>query len=177
MSEITAEALLEKLLKGKIIHDKFAKDMREKFLINGRTIDTWETRFKITINTDNLTPPICRQFDLLLLELNQEAAFYHAVASMKLQMLKRGHDSAFRDKYFALVQEYEAKMSGKGKLPAAATLENLAKVETDNVESAQSVAEVEEQFWSDIMDHLTTCRKIIENATLNNNVEAKLLNR
>ncbi len=173
MSEDTkAESLLAKLLKGKAIHDKFAAEMRAKLLINNETMATWEKKFKITISTDDLTPAICKQLDVLLLDHNQEAAFYHAVASAKLQMLKRGGDSAYRDKFFALVQEYKDKGA---KLPASATLENLAKVETDDIESAQTIANIEKQFWSDILDHLTTCRKIIENATLNSNVEARLL--
>jgi hypothetical protein len=171
MSDAKAEDLLARLLKGKAIHDKFAKDMREKLLINGESMDSWEDKFKITINTNDLNPAICKQLDLLLLEHNQEVAFYHAVASAKSQMLKRGGDSAYRDKFYALVQEYK---EGNKKLPAAATLENLAKVENDDIESAQSIAEVEKLFWSNILDHLTTCRKIIENATLNSNVEAKL---
>ena len=171
--DIKAEDLLVRLLKGKAIHDKFAVEMRQRLLINGETIDTWEKKFKITIATDDLNPAQCKQMDIMLLDRNQEAAFYHAIASAKVQMLKRGGDSAYRDKFFAIVEEWKAK---GGKLPASATLENLAKVETDDVESAGTIANIEKQFWSDILDHLTTCRKIIENATLNSNVEARLLN-
>lgn len=174
MSDIKAEDLLARLLKGKAIHDKFALEMRTKLLINEETMDHWEKEFKITINTDDLNPAMCKQMDVILLNKNQEAAFFHAIASAKLQMIKRGGDSAYRDKFFALVQEYKDKGA---KLPASATLENLAKVETDDVESAETIASIEKQFWSDILDHLTTCRKIIENATLNSNVEARLLNR
>ncbi len=173
-TDAKAEDLLARLLKGKAIHDKFAIDMREKLLINGDTMDSWEDKFKIRINTDDLNPAMCKQMDVILLQHNQEVAFYHAVASAKVQMIKRGGDSAYRDKFYALVQEYKDKGA---KLPASATLENLAKVETDDVESAETIASIEKQFWSDILDHLTTCRKIIENATLNSNVEARLLNR
>lgn len=166
-----ADELLSKLLKGKEIHDLFAANMRKQLLINGKTMEQWEDRFKIKIPTDDLTPAICRQYDYKLLELNQEASFYHAIAGAKLQMIKRGGDSTYRDKFFAIVQEYKEKNI---KLPAAATLENLAKVETDDVESAQSIAEVERDFWSDILNHLSSCRKIIENATFNSSIEAKL---
>lgn len=171
-SEEKANTLVDSIMEGKEIHDKFADNMRKKFLINGKTMDEWEEQYRVTIETDNLTPAICRQYDVKLLEYNQEVAFFHAMAAAKLQLLSRGHASAYRDKFYALVQEYKDK---GGKLPAAATLENLAKVETDDVESASTIAEVEKTFWSNIMDHLTTCRKIIENATMNNNVEARLL--
>lgn len=172
-AEEKAQDLTARLLKGKEIHDKFSQEMRAKLLINGETLSSWEDKFKITVNTSDLNPAICKQYDVILLQHNQEAAFYHAVASAKVQMLKRGGDSAYRDKFFALVQEYQSKGA---KLPAAATLENLAKVETDDIESAKTIADIEKQFWSDILDHLTTCRKIIENATLNSNVEARLMN-
>ena len=171
-SEEKANTLVESIMKGKEIHDKFAENMRKNFLINNKTMDAWEEQYRVNIETDNLTPSICRQYDLKLLEFNQEVAFFHAMAAAKVQLLSRGHTSAYRDKYYALVQEYQTKGA---KLPAAATLENLAKVETDDVESATTIAEVEKSFWSNIMDHLTTCRKIIENATMNNNVEARLL--
>lgn len=174
MSENKAEALSAKLLKGKEIHDQFALDIKDKLKINGQTMEFWEKRFKVTLNTDNLSPAICKQWDVTLLEFNQEVAFYHALASAKVQMIKRGSESVYRDKFFAIVEEYKAK---DVKLPASATLENLAKVEVDDVESAQTIAQIEKQFWSDVLDHLTTCRKIIENATLNSNVEARLMPR
>lgn len=171
-SEEKATSLIDSLMQGKEIHDKFAENMRSKFLINNKTMDEWEEQYRIQLETDNLTPAICRQYDLKLLEYNQEVAFFHAMAAAKVQLLSRGHISAYRDKFYALVQEYQQK---GGKLPAAATLENLAKVETDDIESASTMADVEKTFWSNILDHLTTCRKIIENATMNNNVEARLL--
>ena len=170
-SKSKADALLVKLLKGKEIHDLFAENMKRHLLINGKSMDQWEKEFKIYIKTDNLTPQICKQFDLTLLELYQEASFYYATASAKLQVIKRGGDSTFRDKFFAITEEYRC---ANKKLPAATTLENLAKVENDDLESAQAIAEVEKSFWSDILDHLSHCRKLIENATFNNNTEAKM---
>ena len=92
-----ADALLDKLLKGKEIHDIFTANMKQHFLINGQTMSTWETKFKISVPTDNLTPQTCKLLDEKLLELNQEAAFFHAVASAKVQMLKRGGDSSPRN--------------------------------------------------------------------------------
>lgn len=166
-----ADALLEKLLKGKEIHDLFAGNMRRHLLINNKTIDQWEDRFKIHIKTDDLTPQVCKQIDLLLMELHQEASFYFAVASAKVQMIKRGGDSTYRDRFFAITEDYRSRGV---KLPAAATLETLAKVENDDLESAQAIAEIEKGFWSDILNHLSTCRKLVENATFNSSVEAKM---
>ncbi len=170
-AKIKAEALIDKLLSGKKVHDHFSGMIRQKLTISGSTMDEWEQTFRIHVPTDNLNPSTCKEFDSKLLELNQEAAFYHAVAVAKLQMIKRGTDAAHRDKIYALVQEYK---DNDKKLPAAATLENLAKVENDDLESAQSIAEIEKSFWTNILEHLATCRKIVENASFNNNTEAKL---
>jgi len=170
-SKSKADALLDKLLKGKEIHDMFAANMKQHLLINGQTIEYWESHFKIKVATDNLTPQMCKTLDSMLLDLNQEAAFFFAIASAKLQMIKRGGDSTYRDRFFSIVQEH--KQAGT-KLPAAATLEVLAKVEGDDLESALSIAEIEKGFWSDILDHLSTIRKLIENASFCNNTEARI---
>lgn len=171
ISKEKAESLVNKLLAGKKIHDQFAGMIRQRLFISGKTMDEWESTFRIHIPQDNLNPSNCKEMDSKLIELHQEAAFYHAVASAKLQMIKRGGESSFRDKYHALVEEY--KHNG-GKLPSAVTLENLARVGNDEVESALSIAEIEKSFWSNILEHLSTCRKILENASFNNNIEARM---
>jgi len=165
-----ADALINKLLKGKQIHDMFTDNMRKHLYINGKSLDALEERFKIKIQTDNLSPQICQLYDMKLMELNQEASFYHAVSAAKAQMLKRSNDSTYRDKFYALVQEYKALDK---KLPANATLESLARVEIDDHESAQAIAEIEKGFWKDILDHLANMRKLIENATFNSSIEMK----
>lgn len=172
VEEVKAKSLVDRLLSGKKIHDQFAGMIRQQLMISGRTMDEWEQTFRIHINQDNLNPSTCKELDAKLIDLHQDAAFYHAVAVVKLQMIKRGNDSAFRDRFTALVQEH--KQTNGGKLPSAVTLENLAKFENDDVESAQSIAEIEKGFWSNILEHLSTCRKILENASFNNNIEARM---
>lgn len=167
-----AEKLLKALLKGKEVYKLFGETMRKQLTISGEPIDHWEKKFKLSIPVDDLTPAICKQLDVQLMDLNQEATFHHAVASAKVQMIKRGCESQFNDKFWALTQEYKEK--GK-KLPAAATLTTLATIQNDDMESAQSLAQVETKFWKDILDHLATCRRLIENASLNISVELKAL--
>jgi hypothetical protein len=167
-----ADALLDKLLKGKQIHDLFASNMRNHLLISGQSLDDLEKKFKLKIQTDSLTPEICKMYAFQLMNLNQEAAFYYAVANAKSQMLKRSGESTYRDRFYAIVQEYK---TADKKLPANATLENLARIENDDLDSAEAIAEIEKRFWQDILDHLSSLRKLIENATFNSSVEAKLL--
>lgn len=165
-----AEELLEGLLRGKEVHQIFAENMRKQLTISGKGVDFWEDKFKITIPTDNLTPALCKELAMKLMELNQEAVFYHAVAQAKSQFLRRGSEATFNNKFWTIVQEHKQK---GGKIPAAATLERLAKCDNEEYDSAQTIADVEMKFWKDILDHLSTCRKLIENASLNVSVELK----
>lgn len=171
ISSDKAQTLFNKLLSGKKIHDQFAAMMRSQLFISGRTMDEWESMFRVQIPQDNLNPTNCKELAQKLMDLHQDASFYYNVAVVKVQLIKRGGDSSFRDKYHALVQEFK---QANGKLPSAVTLTELAKVGNDEVESALSIAEIEKSFWSNILENLSTSRKLLENASFNNNTEAKM---
>ena len=47
---------------------------------------------------------------------------------------------------------------------------------TKDLDSAQTIADIENRFWKDILDHLSTCRKLIENASMNIATELKSMN-
>lgn len=168
-----ADSLMERLLRGKDVHDSFSASMRRQLLISGQPIDHWENKFKISIPTDNLNPSTCKEIGTKLMDLNQEASFYQAVAAAKVQLIKRGSESQIMGRVAAIVEEYK---NDKKRTPAASTIETLAKYENDDLESALSIANVEARFWKDVLDHLATCRKLLENATLNISVELKALN-
>ena len=159
-------------MSGKEVHQIFADHMKKELLISGRQMEHWETHFKINIPTDNLTPSLCKILSMKLMNLNQEAAFFQACATAKAQIVKRGTTAAYNDKFWAIVQEHKAE--GK-KLPAAATLETMARVDNEDLDSAQTIADIESRFWKDILDHLATCRKLIENASMNIATELKSL--
>jgi len=167
-----ADELLLSLLRGKEVHNIFAENLRKTLTISGEPVDVWEKRFRMIIPTDNLTPSMCKELGMKIMDLHQEATFFYAVSLAKSQMIKRGTESSFNSKFWAIYQEH--KQTSK-KIPAAATLENLARIENEDIEAATSIAEVELKFWKNILDHLSTCRKIIENASLNISVELKAL--
>lgn len=176
MSDKTAKAqadeLLLSLMKGKEVHGIFAENIKKSLRVSGEHIEYWEEKFHLVIPTDNLTPEMCKMLGMQIMDLHQEATFYYAVATAKSQMIKRGTEHSFNGKFWAIYQEHK---QGKKKMPAAATLENLAKIDNEDIESASSIAEVEVKFWKTILDHLSTCRKIIENASLNISVELKAI--
>jgi len=167
-----AEILLTKLLKGQQVHHIFADSMKRQLTISGQSIDYWKEQFHIHIPTDNLTPAICRDLDVKVMELNQEATFYHAIASAKAQWLKRGSESAFNDKFWTIVQEFKAKGD---RVPGQDTLKTLSSIGNEELDSAQTIADIECKFWKDILDHLSTCRKLIENASMTISTELKHL--
>jgi hypothetical protein len=176
MSEKTtkqqADELLSSLIKGREVHDIFAENFRKSLKISGEPIEEWEGKFKLSIPTDNLTPSMCKELGMKIMDLHQEATFFHAVALAKSQMIKRGSESSYNSKFWAIYQEHK---NAKKKIPAAATLDSLAKIDNEDIESAQSMADIEVKFWKNILDHLSTCRKIIENASLNISVELKAI--
>ena len=172
-AEEKAQILLNKLITGKQVHQIFADSMKEQLLINGESMEHWEKHFKMNVPSDNLTPSLCKELSMRLIELNQEAAFFQACATAKAQIIKRGTTAAYNDKFWTIVQQYK---SEKKKLPAAATLETMARVDNEDLDSAQTIADIESKFWKDILEHLSTCRRLIENASMNIATELKSLN-
>lgn len=168
-----AESLLKGLFHGKEVHDIFTQNFQRQMIISGQSIDHWQDKFKIKVPTDNLTPALCMELAMKIMDLSQEATFFHAVAQAKQQMLKRGADSNYNNKFWAIVQDHKSKGV---KMPAAATLDTMARINNDDIESAETIASIELKFWKDIIDHLNMCRKLIENASLNISVEIKAMN-
>ncbi len=168
-----ADDLLNALRKGKSVFDMFSDSFRRNYLIAGRTLESWEKEFKIII-PQNLEPASCKQLDIKLLELHQEAAFFKATSDAIVQALKKGSETEFRNRFTGLVQDYKLKNQ---KLPASATLEALAKTQIDDVDAALMSAKVAADFWSSVIDHLVFCRKILEQAMIGSGIEAKLQQR
>lgn len=168
-----SEVLLRKMLRGKDVHKYFTEMMENNILISGQPISHWEEEFKIRIKTEDLNPQTCREMDLQVLKLNQEATFYYNVSIARAQMIKHGNEAVFMGKFQELVEEYKSK--GKGRLPAKDTLENLVRAGQLDVESAQTIADIEVKFWKNILDHLGRCQSILKNSSLLISVELKHL--
>jgi len=165
-----ADLLIGKMLKGKTVADMFETNFRSQWTLSGQPISHWEKRFKIKIPSDNLTPQICKELDAKLIELNQEAAFFHAVAQAKSQFLKRGSEANYYSRFYTIVEDFKSKGA---RVPAASTLEVLARINNEELDAAAEYANVETKFWKNILDDLATCRRLVENASLNISVEMK----
>jgi len=167
-----AEQLLREMLRGKEVHKYFTDNMKNNILISGQPIEHWEKEFRISIRTSDLNPQTCREMDLKVMQLNQDATFFYNMAMTRSQLIKHGNESSFMGKFQALVQEY--KETGK-RLPAKDTLENLARADQLDVESAQAIASIEVRFWKNILDHLGRCQSILKNASMMISTELKHL--
>lgn len=165
-----AKLLVDKLLKGKEIHDAFVDIMREEILINGKSMSHWENRFRLDISSNELDPSICKDIDMQLIKLNQEASFYLAFAESKVEAIESGGEQAFRDKFVSIVETIKQE-NPKARLPSKDTLEYLARAKNSDLLAAHSVAKMELRFWKNILSDLDKCRKIVENATWNNKNE------
>lgn len=162
-------SLLEHLKIGKGVYEGFITNFRSQYLIAGKTIKDWEKQFKIHIPED-ASPANCKQLDVQLMQLHQEATFNRASARAALQALKRGADNELNSTKAAMVAQYE---TSNNKLPAATTLDSLAKDKVKDVDGALMAATVASNFWEDILEHLAFCRKLLENISINNGIEAK----
>jgi hypothetical protein len=167
-----ADAVFEKLLDGQKLQSSLSSTLKTSFFINGKTMDSWRKYFQVNVPADNLNPEICRGIASKLAMLYQEASGYYAMSDAELQVMERGSESQYRNKYEAHVLEY--KNAPNGKIPSAATLENLAKAGLDTLYSAISVSQIAKNFWKSVLDSLDTTRKLIENMTFNNHIEANL---
>jgi|SRR5579863_4098744 len=165
-----ADEILLSLKKGKSVYDVFSGDFRTRYLIAGKTLADWETNFKIKVPS-GASPAECKELDVKLMALHSEATFHAASAKAVLQALKRGIDTEMNSRKTALVAEYANKNE---KLPAASTLESMVRAQIDDIDGAMMSAVIASAFWQDILEHLAYCRKLIENISINNGIEAKL---
>jgi len=169
--KITAKDLVNQLRKGKRLYDEFGKELYTQYKINGKLLHEWKEYFKLYLPPDANTQTL-REVDSRLMGLHQEASFFKGCCNAKLQAAKANNMDAYRQRYTELVAEY--KSQGK-KLPAKDTLSALAEHTTADWKNVTMHAEIEFDFWKEILNDLTNCRRLVENMTLNISVEAKAL--
>jgi hypothetical protein len=171
LAKIKVDKMITDLRKGKDIHEQFAQAIQDRMTIQGKTIEQWRNHFKIKI-PDNPDIVACKAVDMQLMGLYQEASFLKAMAEAAALLQKKGYDTQYRERFEALVSQYRTEDK---KLPAKETLEALARNNVDEVETGLAYAELAVRFWKEIVENLNYLRKIIENVTINNSVESRVL--
>jgi len=160
----------KKLAKRQARYYLESKVLSDNLLVSGQKTEAWEAKFKIYIPADALNPQLCCEFQMKILQLHQEAMFYYNAAQARSQYLAHNNKDEYHHKIKELVDQY--KLEGK-RLPSAITLEYLANLENMDAEYIAVAAQMEEKYWKSIIDHLSTCRKIVENVSFNISVENK----
>jgi hypothetical protein len=168
-----SDKLFEKIQLGETIHSSFSDRLKQNLLLYDKTIPEWWQHFGVRIETDNLNPEQCRMYGVKIANLYQEASFYYSLAIAEMHTLESSSNSNHAERIAELVANWEMEHPGI-KLPAATTLENLARNDENDIYSAISIAKLNKDFWKTVLNSLDTCRKILENSTVNNGIEAKL---
>lgn len=166
-----ADQMLADLRRGKSLHDMFAEAVSNRIKLGDKTMNEWLKHFRIAIPETPDTSQ-CKEIDMKLMELHQEASFMKAMAEASHTLGQKSKSTQYREKFTSLVSQYSA---GGKKLPAKDTLETLAMSELDDIDSGLSFSEMAIKFWKDIIEDLNFKRKIIETATIANASEVKLL--
>lgn len=161
---------LQESQQSELIYKRFSSQFGEKYQIKGKTISEWKEHFRIPIPVD-LTTISCKEADTLLLQFTQEASFYKGEAESVLQALRGVYRTRFREEFISQINHF--KSTGKGKVPAKDTLQLLAEHEVSDLCDALTHGEIEVTFWKEMLSNINTCRRVIENATLNISVEMK----
>lgn len=169
--ELSAKDLVAQLRKGKQLHDEFANELNTRYMLAGKLVHEWKEHFKLVLPPDPSTSTL-QELDARLLSLHQEAAFLKACCQMHLKAVEDRNSSLYREKFTQLVADYNMKNQ---KLPAKDTLKVLAEAGLDTLQSVSLHAQIELEFWKEILEDLANARRLVENATLNLSVESKAL--
>lgn len=169
MSEKIQE-IINKLVEGRQLFESAVGKLDP--VVSGQPMSHWIERFKLKIQTEQLSPGTLKDLSMKIMDLHQEATFMAALADAKRQYLHHGNEMAYHSQYMGIYESFES--TGKKK-PAASTLESMAKVSNENVDIAMMHADIETKFWKNILEHLAMCRRLVENASMNISVELKAL--
>lgn len=167
-----ADELYSSTQSGEEIHSSFSARVQKNLEIYNKTIDEWWQHFGIRIETDNLNPEICKQLLIKISNLYSEASYYYSLANSSSSALESSQATNHTEQYAKVISSFRDKNE---KLPAAATIEQLVKAEQNEVYSAIATSKIVKDFFKTILDSLNTIRKIIDTATINNGIEAKLV--
>jgi len=143
----------------------------KKVLISGKTLAEWRSYFTITIPPD-LNPQTCIDILSGLAGLYQEAAFFKTRADRTAQHLSQAAKLAFNKEFHLQIDSYRDK---NARLPSKDTLEVMAEQKIVELRTAEQSSKIELSFWKDVIDNLSTVRKILEQITINLGIERKML--
>ena len=163
--------MIDKLKVSKEVYRSYTEQFGARYYMNGKELTEWQKHFRIQIPPD-LNPQTAKELDMRLIELYQEASDYKTEAETQHLSAQGAVKTAYREEFQGLVNEYKSR---KEKLPAQATLATMAEEKISVHKDSLVHHEISLAFWKGIVNNLTECRKLIENATWNLSIEYKAL--
>ena len=165
--------LLASIKRGKELFDLVASDMKDAFLIGGKTMEHWRNRFNIPRPPTDADPEVCKSLGMDILVLYQEASFLYSKALAYEQISTAAAEDTYKSRRREIVEEYA---TGSKRLPGADALDQLVSgsEEVAGAKMAADMGQVHKDFFKQILDRLSNTRKVIENISMNNAVQAKL---
>lgn len=168
-AQAIATQMAEAIRAGKKVWEYLSEDLHKDLVIDGKHVDEWRKEFHVEIPPD-LNPTLLKELNVKMIEKFQEASFRLATARQLATMSGHGTKVSYETAYLATVAEWQSK--GK-RMPAASTLENIAKIRSTTHDSTSKYADASMKFWRDILDGLDNTRRMIEDATRNVTQELK----
>ena len=168
--EERAQELFEIARRDIDTYDIFRDLIKSHELIAGKTIEEWEEYFRIKV-PESPDSEICKRKDMELMALVHECSFLLALAQRCVLSVTTSSEVKFREAFAKLVEEHTRDGS---RIPATATLDNLARAGQEDIERIRETAKRDLEFWKRIMANLDQQRKLINDATINNGIQAKL---
>jgi hypothetical protein len=145
--------------------------LNEVITINDAPFDHWYDQFLTIEIPEGATPPILKDLSARVHKHFQIAATYYLGACAKVAALDARAERKYRMTYAQLINDC---IQEGTKPPAATTLDVQAKNAVDYERGVLAVADIERQFWKQIIDHLNRVRKQIETITINLGYEMKV---
>ena len=168
----TVDKLLADLFRGQAINTAFRNKFLEEYKIDGKTLNEWRTIFAIEMPLD-LDAIRCKEVGLQILQKLESAFFYLVSTEAVLTALENGMESDKNVRLEALISGYRKRA---GKEPPGSMLPEFRK-QADNegttMGSTVANARISRDFFNTIIKHLTSCRKIVDVASIANGTIAR----
>lgn len=166
--------LIDKLRTSKEAYKRFYEKFKNQYIIAGKLATEWEKHFKVDIPED-LTTQGCIIVSKKLLDLHQEASSLKAVAQGNVEYIKAVYNKEYKAAFSKVIAEHKASQEKPGRLPSHDTISTLAEEALLELKETMVHAEIELNFWKEILNDLANARRIVSDLTINLGIEAKAL--
>jgi hypothetical protein len=162
--------MLKRLEIAMNVYNQAKKQIEDSLLIGGKTMIEWRKEFYSIQIPQDANPIIAKELAIRIMRLNEVASQYFGEANARYAILANNQDSSYRKAFGEIVRSY---LDNGQKVPAKDRIEIEAKNETQKQTDMLTFAELEKNFWRDMLNRIERCRKELESINLNNSLILK----